>query len=94
MAVLLLDDVMSELDPARREQLIRRLEGVQVVLTCTDASDLAGAPIAKLYAIRAGEARCVEGRVAIAAAAAVRSPVALALWPGRFFCALQGNFRL
>ena len=59
--VLLLDDVMSELDPARREQLIRRLEGVQVVLTCTDASDLAGAPIAKLYAIRAGEARCVEG---------------------------------
>ena len=39
--VLMLDDVMSELDPSRRRQLIRRLGEVQTVITCTDLSDLA-----------------------------------------------------
>ena len=40
--VLMLDDVMSELDPSRRRQLIGRLEGIQTLVTCTDLSDLAG----------------------------------------------------
>jgi len=39
--VLMLDDVMSELDPSRRRQLIRYLGGVQTIITCTDMSDLA-----------------------------------------------------
>ena len=50
--VLMLDDVMSELDPSRRRQLIRRLEGVQTLVTCTDKNDLAGAEIGKLYSVR------------------------------------------
>ncbi len=41
--VLLLDDVMSELDPKRRELLLQRIEGVQTFVTCTDRSDLSGA---------------------------------------------------
>ena len=40
--ILMLDDVMSELDPSRRRQLINRLDGIQTFVTCTDMSDLAG----------------------------------------------------
>jgi DNA replication and repair protein RecF len=43
--ILLLDDVMSELDPDRRRQLLAHLKGIQAVITCTDISDLAGADI-------------------------------------------------
>ena len=49
--VLMLDDVMSELDPSRRRQLIKRLDGVQTLVTCTDKHDLAGAEIEKLYRV-------------------------------------------
>ncbi len=41
--VLLLDDVMSELDPKRRALLLDRIEGVQTFVTCTDRGDLSGA---------------------------------------------------
>ena len=41
--ILLLDDVMSELDPKRRGLLLDRIEGVQTFVTCTDRSDLSGA---------------------------------------------------
>ncbi len=41
--VLLLDDVMSELDPRRRALLLDRIEGVQTFVTCTDRGDLSGA---------------------------------------------------
>jgi DNA replication and repair protein RecF len=41
--VLLLDDVMSELDPKRRALLLKRIQGVQTFVTCTDRSDLSGA---------------------------------------------------
>ncbi len=41
--VLLLDDVMSELDPRRRALLLERIQGVQTFVTCTDESDLSGA---------------------------------------------------
>ena len=50
--ILMLDDVMSELDPSRRRQLIRRLEGVQTLITCTDKIDLAGAEIGKLVHVK------------------------------------------
>ncbi len=52
--VLLLDDVMSELDPTRRRQLLKRFEGVQTIVTCTDLSDLAEAEIGAAYRIRNG----------------------------------------
>ena len=52
--VLMLDDVMSELDPRRREMLVERLCGVQTLVTCTDLSDLAGARAGAIYEVRAG----------------------------------------
>ena len=35
--VLILDDVMSELDLPRRKKLVRKVEGLQTILTCTHA---------------------------------------------------------
>ena len=52
--VLMLDDVMSELDPQRRRQLIGRIDRMQTFVTCTDISDLAGAPQGRIYEIRDG----------------------------------------
>ena len=49
--VLMLDDVMSELDPSRRRQLIARLEGIQTIVTCTDVEDLAGAQIGAAWRV-------------------------------------------
>ena len=52
--MLMLDDVMSELDPSRRRQLIRRLDGIQTFITCTDADDLAGAEVGRLWRVSEG----------------------------------------
>ncbi|MEG0145407.1 MAG: DNA replication/repair protein RecF [Clostridia bacterium] len=52
--ILMLDDVMSELDPTRRRQLLETLEGVQTLITCTDPGDLAGALLGLLQRISAG----------------------------------------
>ena len=53
--MLMLDDVMSELDPGRRRQLVGRLKGVQTFITCTDAADLAGAEVGKAWRVAQGE---------------------------------------
>ena len=50
--VLMLDDVMSELDPRRRRQLLGRLKGIQTIVTCTDMSDLAEAEIGAAWRIQ------------------------------------------
>ena len=52
--ILMLDDVMSELDPSRRRQLIERIDRVQTFVTCTDLSDLAGAKQGAVYQVNAG----------------------------------------
>lgn len=52
--VLLLDDVMSELDPFRRRALLSHIEGIQVLVTCTDINDLAGADIGMAYNVISG----------------------------------------
>lgn len=39
--VLLLDDIMSELDSARRAYLAGKIKNKQVVITCTDADEIA-----------------------------------------------------
>ena len=49
--LLMLDDVMSELDPARRRQLVKYLDGVQTIITCTDPDDLAGAEIGAMFRV-------------------------------------------
>ncbi|MBQ4639431.1 MAG: DNA replication/repair protein RecF [Clostridia bacterium] len=41
--LLLLDDVLSELDPDRRRRLISRIGQAQALLTCTDPGDFIGA---------------------------------------------------
>lgn len=53
--VLMLDDVMSELDPSRRRQLIGRLEGIQTIVTCTDVDDLAGAKTGAVWRVHGAE---------------------------------------
>ena len=52
--ILMLDDVMSELDPSRRRQLIERIDRVQTFVTCTDLSDLAGARQGAVYRVENG----------------------------------------
>lgn len=49
--ILMLDDVMSELDPTRRRQLIRRLKDVQTIVTCTDPEDLSGASVGSMWRV-------------------------------------------
>lgn len=55
--ILMLDDVMSELDPQRRRQLIERIDRVQTFVTCTDLSDLAGARQGAVYHVENGSLR-------------------------------------
>ena len=55
--ILMLDDVMSELDPGRRRQLIERIDRVQTFVTCTDLSDLAGAKQDAVYFVEKGVLR-------------------------------------
>ena len=52
--MLMLDDVMSELDPGRRRQLVGRLEGIQTFITCTDEDDLAGAAVGRAWRVENG----------------------------------------
>lgn len=52
--ILMLDDVMSELDPDRRRQLLGAMEGVQTLVTCTDPDDLAGAKAGLMQKVEAG----------------------------------------
>lgn len=53
--MLMLDDVMSELDPGRRRQLVSHLKGIQTFITCTDAEDLAGAEVGRAWRVENGE---------------------------------------
>jgi DNA replication and repair protein RecF len=53
--VLMLDDVMSELDPDRRRLLLERLSGVQTVIASTDPTDLAGARVDLSVRVQAGK---------------------------------------
>ena len=53
--ILMLDDVMSELDPGRRRQLLERIDRVQTFVTCTDMSDLAGARQGAVFHVENGQ---------------------------------------
>ena len=78
--LMLLDDVMSELDPERRALLARRLQegGGQAVLTATEPEQLPRGCQRAEIALRHGEAialgRATEGRVARAAGAELPAP--------------------
>jgi len=60
--LLLLDDVMSELDGARRERLMARLGSGQAVLTTTELAHVPGADAPGVAALRVGEGGIVESR--------------------------------
>ena len=53
--LLLLDDVLSELDPDRRRRLIARIGRAQALLTCTDRADFIGARPACVLHVQHGE---------------------------------------
>ncbi len=53
--ILILDDVMSELDLARRRKLLERTEGVQCILTCTHAERLLFGKTLKKFKLREGK---------------------------------------
>lgn len=52
---LLLDDVMSELDPSRRDFLTEKIKGKQVVISCTDLSNINLKKGANLICIKDGK---------------------------------------
>ena len=54
--VLVLDDVMSELDLPRRKKLLKRIEEVQTILTCTHTERV-------LYGADCNKIRIEEGRI-------------------------------
>ena len=54
--ILVLDDVMSELDLPRRKKLLKRIEAVQTILTCTHAERV-------LYGAECNKIRIENGRV-------------------------------
>ena len=49
--ILLLDDVMSELDMTRRTRLLRAIEGVQTINTCTAETALDGCREQRRYRV-------------------------------------------
>lgn len=54
--VLILDDVMSELDLPRRKKLLKKIDGIQTIITCTHAERV-------LYGATANKIRIDKGRV-------------------------------
>ncbi|MBE5752715.1 MAG: DNA replication/repair protein RecF [Clostridiales bacterium] len=54
--ILILDDVMSELDLPRRKKLLKRISGVQTILTCTHAERV-------LYGAESKKIRIESGKI-------------------------------
>jgi DNA replication and repair protein RecF len=54
--ILILDDVMSELDLPRRRKLLKRIEGLQTILTCTHAEPV-------LYGSDSNKIRIESGKI-------------------------------
>ncbi len=54
--VLILDDVMSELDLPRRKKLLKRVDGIQTILTCTHTERV-------LYGANCNKIRIENGKV-------------------------------
>ena len=53
--VMLLDDVLSELDPKRQEYVLNRIAGGQVFITCCENDRLDALLQGKVFHIRKGE---------------------------------------
>lgn len=55
--VLLLDDVLSELDPKRQEFVLNRISGGQVFITCCEEDRLGSLVAGKILRVKDGEVR-------------------------------------
>lgn len=58
--IILLDDVFSELDRSRRENIISRLQGYQAIMTTTDLDNIDAKEISNKLFIQGGKLRGVE----------------------------------
>ena len=65
--VMLLDDVLSELDPRRQEYVLNRISGGQVFITCCENDRLDRLQAGRLFHIRSGEVvlwvTCTSGKM-------------------------------
>ncbi len=52
--VLLLDDIMSELDPSRQEFILNHIKGMQTFLSCCDPSNFKSLKAGKIFDIKEG----------------------------------------
>jgi DNA replication and repair protein RecF len=52
--VILLDDVMSELDPARQDYLLNRIRGFQVFITCCDTANTLRIDGGRIFHVESG----------------------------------------
>ena len=52
--IILLDDVMSELDPARQKYILNHIKGRQVLITCCDPENTKGLKAGKVIEIKDG----------------------------------------
>lgn len=52
---LLLDDIMSELDPKRQDFILNHIEGMQTFLTCCDPSNFKNLKAGKIINVKDGE---------------------------------------
>lgn len=52
---LLLDDIMSELDPKRQDFILNHIEGMQTFLTCCDPSNFKNLKAGKVFNVKEGE---------------------------------------
>ena len=52
--VILLDDVMSELDPERQDYLLNRIRGFQVFITCCDVANSLRMAGGKIFEVSGG----------------------------------------
>ena len=55
--MLLLDDVLSELDPRRQEFVLNRISGGQVFITCCEEDRLGSLVAGKVLHVENGEGR-------------------------------------
>lgn len=60
-AVLLLDDIMSELDRNRREYILEHINDTQILITCTDTDGMRVPDTARLIEVIGGCAEIREG---------------------------------
>ena len=53
--ILLLDDILSELDLSRQKYLLDKIEGRQVIITCTNREGILDSENKKFFHIKSGK---------------------------------------